>query len=227
MDAALFAKIISDKDLFDLKKIKYKYPQADMTELVELMRSMLFSSLPILDFAGNKLVYSSKALRLNMSALKLLLSSRYSGNYGLQAMEDEIVSSFTIESIDFARDSVRRILQGYAPADESENRIYGMKQGLDFISDAANTIDVENIYKLYQMSIGQYLKEDDRLLPGRKYRHDDVYVVGQTLEHTGLPHKKLPEYMDALVKFINSESNAAISGLMDISPFLKFCRVNI
>lgn len=41
-------------------------------------------------------------------------------------MEDEILSTFSIEQIDTSRDSVRRILSGYAPANESENRIYGI-----------------------------------------------------------------------------------------------------
>ena len=43
-------------------------------------------------------------------------------------MEEEIISTFTIENIDFSRDSVRKIMAGYAPSDESENRIYGMKR---------------------------------------------------------------------------------------------------
>ena len=33
MDAALFAQMISDKQIIDLKKMGYKYPQADLKEL--------------------------------------------------------------------------------------------------------------------------------------------------------------------------------------------------
>ena len=42
-------------------------------------------------------------------------------------MEEEIAASLTIENIDFNRDSVRKILNGYAPQDESEARIYMIK----------------------------------------------------------------------------------------------------
>ncbi|NLB78035.1 MAG: Fic family protein, partial [Clostridiaceae bacterium] len=64
----------------------------------------------------------------------------------------------------------------------------------------------KNIHTLYDLSIGQYLSKEDKLKPGSFYRHDTVYIVGQELEHTGLSHKKLPEYMGKLVSFINTES---------------------
>jgi Fic family protein len=50
------------------------------------------------------------------------------------------------------------------------------------------------------------LQEEDKLLPGNFYRHDAVYIVGEEVEHTGLPHEKLPEYMAELVDFINADS---------------------
>ena len=62
----------------------------------------------------------------------------------------EIVSTFTIEQqVDFTRDSVRKILSFLAPTDESESRIFGMKKGLEFISDPANQITEETIHQLY------------------------------------------------------------------------------
>ena len=48
-------------------------------------------------------------------------------------MEDETASSLTIENIDFQRESVRKIMHGFAPSGEDEERIYGMKKGLDYI----------------------------------------------------------------------------------------------
>jgi Fic family protein len=121
-------------------------------------------------------------------------------------MEEEIASTLTIENIDFSRDSVRKILRGYAPADESENRIYGLKKGLEFISDPANPITEKNIYTLYHTAIGQYLPEEDRIKPDAMYRHDSVFIVGQALEHIGLPHDKLPAYMGKFISFIDAES---------------------
>ena len=39
MDAALFTKMLSDKSVLDLKKLGYKYPQADMGEFVSLLKN--------------------------------------------------------------------------------------------------------------------------------------------------------------------------------------------
>lgn len=122
-------------------------------------------------------------------------------------MEDEIVSTLTIEQIDTSRDSVRRILTGYAPASETENRIYGMKKGVEFIADPNHRITEENLHQLYEMTVGDFLAEEDRLLPGNYYRHDSVYVVGDKVEHMGLPWKKLPEYMADLIAYANAEGS--------------------
>ena len=84
----------------------------------------------------------------------------------------------TQERVDFTRDSVRKILSGLAPSDESESRIFGMKRGVEFISDPANRITEETIHQLYETAIGAYLPQEDHLLPGHFYRHDSVYVVG-------------------------------------------------
>lgn len=50
--------------------------------------------------------------------------------YGAKAAEEEIISTAKIESIDYNRDSVRNILKGYAPKDDEETRIFGIKKAL-------------------------------------------------------------------------------------------------
>ena len=150
MDAALYAKILSDKRIMDLKKIKYKVPDVDMKELIALLKSSVYKTMPIPDFSGNDPVYMENASQVQMKVVKLLLTPKSSNEaFGLKAMEEEIASSLAIESIDFSRDSVRKILRGYAPANESQNRIFGMKRGLEFISDPSNKITEETIHTLY------------------------------------------------------------------------------
>ena len=105
--------------------------------------------------------------------------------YGQKAMEEEILSTFSIEHIDTSWDSVRRILSGYASISESENRIYRMKKGLEFIGDPQHKITEENIYQLYELIIGAFLLKEDRLMLGQKYRHSGVYIVSDKVEHTG------------------------------------------
>lgn len=207
MDALLFTKMLSDKSVTDLKKLGYKYPEANMQEFVALLQNGFYTSLPLKDFAGNQIVYLRQTAQVHLSAAKLLLTPQNSGElFGRKAMEEEIISTLTIENIDFSRDSVRKILKGYAPSDESENHIYGMKKGLEFISDPSNKITEENIHRLYQLTIEAFLPDDDKLQPGNLYRHDSVYVVGTEVEHTGLPWQKLSEYMADLVKFIQDET---------------------
>ncbi|MGL0866513.1 hypothetical protein ACSTB5_12760, partial [Faecalibacterium duncaniae] len=60
------------------------------------------------------------------------------------------------QSIRSTRSSIRYILDGYAPRDEQEARIYGMKRGLEFIANRQNTITEENLHYLYQISTGDY-----------------------------------------------------------------------
>ena len=207
MDAELFANMLSDKNIIDFRKLGYKYPQADLKEFVELLKNGFYKTLPLKDFHGKNLVYLESVAQVRLSAAKLLLTPQSNGQiYGRKAMEDEILSTFTIEQIDTSRDSVRKILSGYAPTTESENRIYGMKKGLEFIGNPQHKITEENIFQLYTITVGAFLSEENRLLPNHKYRHDSVYVVGNKVEYIGLPWKMLRTYMENLVNFINQES---------------------
>ena len=207
MEAALFTKMLSDKSVLDLKKLGYKFPKADIGEFVELLKNGFYHSLQLKDFSGQDVVYLPSIAQVHLSAAKVLLTPQNSMQlYGVKAMEEEIISTFTIEQVDFTRDSVRKILSGLAPTDESESRIFGMKKGLEFISDPANQITEDSIHRLYEMAIGAYLPEEDRLLPGNFYRHDSVYVVGAKVEHAGLPWQELPAYMGELVAFIHEDS---------------------
>lgn len=206
MEAAVYLKMLADKNILDLNKLKHKYPEVYIREFVDLLRNSSYKKLPLPDFAGEELVYMENLAQVRLKAVRALLTLRDSREaFGLKAMEDEIASSLTIENIDFARDSVRKILYGSAPSDEQEERIFGMKKGLEFIANPENIITEKNMHSLFEAAIGPYLPEDSRLQPGSFYRHDSVYIVGQGVEHAGLPHGKLPEYMSKLVVFINAE----------------------
>lgn len=205
MDAVLFSKMLSDKYVVDLKKLQYKYAD-DFSEFIKILKTTYYESIPLKDFAGRKLCYLGSATGINLKAVKLLYTAQ-NKSYGMSAVENEIISTSAIENIDFNRDSVRKIMKGYAPKDEEENRIFGLKKGFDFISNKENKITEENIYKLYAMAIGDFLEEENKLKKGNYYRHDTVYVVSDVVEHSGIDYKKLPDYMNALVEFINDDDN--------------------
>lgn len=202
MDASVFAKMLSDPGRLDLKKMGYKYGQQNLQDFLALRKQYFYQELPLHDFDGNPMVYLDNAVQIPLSAARVLLTPQQSARlYGTRAMEEEILSTFRIEQIDTSRESVRRILSGQAPGDDEEHRIYGMKQGLEFIADRSHTITEENLFRLYQMTIGDFLPEEDRLLPGHWYRYDGVTVIDGKTEHTGLPWQKLPAYMKELMAF--------------------------
>lgn len=205
MDIKVFTKMLKDKHFTDYRQMKYKYGE-DFNAFLQTLDELYYKALSILDFDGNSIVFIDNNAGVNQNAVKLLLQSQ-DQHFGIKAAEDEIVATSAIESIDFSRDSVRRILKGMAPNDEQENRILGVKHGLEFIADTANKITEENLYKLYRMTVGDFLSDGDTLLDGNLYRHDTVYVVSDRVEHSGLDHKKVPEFMKSLIAFINAEDD--------------------
>ncbi|MDD6677289.1 MAG: Fic family protein [Oscillospiraceae bacterium] len=204
MDALKFSEMLSDKHITNLKKLKYKYPD-DFEEFINILKSSFYEKLPLNDFDGKNLVYLTSCTGVNLEAVKLLFTAQNSV-YAANAVEEEIVATSAIESIDFDRSSVRSIMLGNAPKDNQENRIYGLKLGFEFISNRHNHITEENIHKLYMMAIGNFLEGDDRLRDGEFYRHDDVYVVGgDGVVHRGIGSGKLPGYMKQFVDFANAD----------------------
>ena len=162
--------------------------------------------MPLADFSSDELFYLPNLAQISTNGMKQLLSVPASNqSFGLQAMTEEIHATFQIESIRSSRNSIRHILNGYAPRNEEESRIYGMKRGLDFIADRQNAITEENLHQLYQISSGDYLPDEDRLLPDHFYRHDHVYVVGGEESREGLPAQQLPDAMKRLVDFTNAK----------------------
>ena len=205
MDIKVFTKMLKDKYFTDYQKMNYKYGD-DFNTFLQTLEELYYKSLPLLDFDDNNIVFIENHAAVNQSAVKLLLQSQ-DQHYGIKAAEDEIVATSAIESIDFSRDSVRKILKGMAPKDELENRILGIKHGLEFIANTANKITEENLYKLYMMTVGDFFTGDDKLAEGNFYRHDTVYVVSDHVEHSGLDYKKVPKFMKSLIAFVNADDD--------------------
>ena len=203
MDIKVVTEKLKYKHFTDYRQMKKKYGE-DFDAFLQTLDELYYKALPLSDFDGNSIVFIENHAAINQNAVKLLLQSQ-DQYYGIKAAEDEIIATSAIESIDFSRDSVRRILKGMAPNDEQEIRILGVKHGLEFIADTANKITEENLYKLYMMTVGDFLTGDDKLLDCNLYRHDTVYIVSDRVEHSGLDHKKVPEFMKSLIEFINAE----------------------
>lgn len=204
MELTLFTRMLQDKHVTDYKKMQYKYGK-DFDEFLHDLEKVFYRPLPLADFDGNPVVYTENVPAISKSINRFLMKPN-NGSFGIKAAEDEIISTSAIEGIDFSRESVRNILKGYAPKDEQEVRISGLKKGFEFIAEPTNRITEENLYTLYMMTVGDFLDEENKLQNGSKYRHDAVYVVDDSaVVHAGIDHKKLSGCMKALVDFINSE----------------------
>lgn len=206
LELKVFTEMFSDESVLNFKKMCYKYGAKDFEAFIQTLRQSFLTKLSIKDFKGSPVTILLSKINLTSQLKKKLLSSYENQKYGIKAMEEEIVSTLSIESIDTSRGSVRRILNGEAPNNDSEEKAYGIKRGLDFIADTTNQIIEYNLHKLYMLSVGNYLKGNKRLQEDKFYRHDTVFVIGDDIAHTGLQHILLPEYMKDFISFINTEN---------------------
>ena len=60
----------------DLKKLKYKYPQADLAEFVSLLKGSFYHALPLKDFDGGQMVYLESVAQVRLSAARCCLHRR-------------------------------------------------------------------------------------------------------------------------------------------------------
>ena len=93
MEAALFAKMLSDPAITNLRKLQYKYPNADLSEFLSLLNDSFYVPLGLSDFKGDSLVYMKSLASIHPGAVKALLAPQSSSPFGLKAMEEEITAS--------------------------------------------------------------------------------------------------------------------------------------
>lgn len=208
MNTETLATMMNDKHFFDLKKMQHKYSAKSVAEMVEALRVISYEPIALKDFNNKPCVYLPSKSHIPSRVIKTLLTSGGSEElFGRKAMEEEIEATLRIENIQSNRDSVRKILRGFAPESEEENHIYGLKKGLDFISDKANTITEENLHRLYMLCVGNYLIGDERIPEGGFYRNAAVYIIGDKPYHEGLNPKLLPLYMAELIRYANQKDD--------------------
>lgn len=197
VEVQTFLKILEDKSLMDYRKMQYKYKEA-FSEFLQILEEVCYTRLSLTDAAGAPMVFLEKYPTIRRSTIVRLLQNQ-SQPYSLSAIEEEIVSTSSIENINFDRLSVRNVLNGKTPCDEQESRILGIKCGLEFIADVDNKITEENLYHLYTL-LGA-----GSLPSGTYYRDAAVYVVSDHIKHMGINHWLLPSRMQKLIFFINRE----------------------
>jgi len=202
----IFIAMLNDKGATDYKKMLNKYGEANFREYIENVKFGFMRAISLRDFTGKYCYYLPSVVQ-SLSQHAQTLASRNIATGGQHDLENEIVATLAIESVDTSRVSVRSIIDGYAPKDETEKKIYGIKCGLDFISDRSNLIGADSFRELYRIAVEATLNVDERLSENHNYRHDTVFVVGLEVEHKGIDSKILPECMDDLFAFLEDKSD--------------------
>ena len=128
-----FMNIINDSHFYNLKKMKNKYGNINIEEVIKILKSTFYKYISICDFKNNDIAYAPSLININDNVYKVLISGNDSKNYSIEKMENEIHSTLKIENIHSDRNSIRNILKGATPKNNDENKIYGIKKGLDFI----------------------------------------------------------------------------------------------
>ena len=206
LDIQKLISIKHDRNLFDYRKMKYKYG-ASFDALLEMLREDPFIVLPILDKDGKNLLVSQP---VSISTEAYLSPSGRDMRTGVDMTENEILNTCRIEDIPVSKADVSNIVAGIVPERMEEKTAKGMKLGRDFIKQPENEITEENIYRLYMMSIGDALREDLRPGKGSYYRNDSVVVQDMStgkIDHAGMNHLLVSEAMRRLVEFINDDSD--------------------
>ena len=211
MDAQKYIEMLGDKHFFDLKKMEYKYSKEDVSEMLTLLYANDGKQLSLTDVGNQQLLYINSMVTDPSAAMKSLMRYYGKDDYSLTVIEDEIVSTLSIEQIDTSRESVRNVLSGFAPQNEAENRIAGMKKGFEFIADKNNRITAETVRYLYEIMVNPFLEDEkDRLSANQLYRTGAVHIVNQTRNvnvHDGMAHNKLSYHMDELFAFIQTQDS--------------------
>lgn len=119
----------------------------------------------------------------------------------------EIESNLSIEGIRSTRAQIEKLNKTNYDEITNINDIIvkNMLLGYEFVKN--NEITEENIFNLYNILSKKSLKEQEKLLPGNYYRHDEVDIVDSTgtVVDRGVNHKLLPQLMNDLITFINKE----------------------
>lgn len=208
MDTKLYTQMIQDQHLHNLKKMIHKYTKEQVEEMLQTLKEICYKETTLKDFNGNPCVFMPSQTTIDMGIIKKLLTANNTNKpYGLKAMEQEIEGTLQIENIQSSRESIKKILQGMAPTNEQENWTQGLKKSLEFISNISNKITEENLHKLYNLCVGEQLKNENKLPENNYYRNDTVYIVGDKPYHQGLNNKLLPKYMKNLIEFANQKDN--------------------
>lgn len=126
------------------------------------------------------------------------LSMRNMSDIDLSRIYSEVEGTLNIESVHTTRKAVSDIATGKRePKNLNDQIIKNMIEGIEYVNQRPD-FNEENLFRLYTILSNGCLDEEDKLLEGNHYRHDEVEVDG----YKGCPSNKIKECMDSLFEFV-------------------------
>ena len=175
-------------------------------EILSQGKDERFVKLDLLAWNSKPLFYLIPNELSSMQASLLELSSSFElSGFAKEAMEhsllySEIEGSLSIEDVPTARKRMIELIQkGAKPLNRNDVIVKNMSQGIDFLFTKP-AFNEENLSALYSMLSQDCLDEEDELLEGSLYRHDEVEID----HYYGCPHQKIKQCMDSLFSFVNA-----------------------
>ncbi len=115
----------------------------------------------------------------------------------------EIEGSLNVESVPTTRKLLQElIIEGREPQDRNEQIIANMASGIEFVNTCPD-FNEENLFRLYSILSQGCLDEEDVLLEGHRYRHDEVEID----RYNGCPHESVGSAVNSLFDFVNAHIN--------------------
>ncbi len=210
MDANLLISILNDKNAYNLSKLQHRYSLPVVSELCALIRQQLSSDVPLWDKAKKGLIFRNNFTPIASQAYKALLN-RHNLDFALKrhCIEDEIFATLSLQNLEVPLDLIRKTLSSkQAPANQEERQILALKQALEFIFEPANIISEDNLYTLYMLAVDPFISPELQLQSNCKYRRTGIIKDSSGFVHETLPYELLPEYMEQLFSYINTEDES-------------------
>lgn len=129
----------------------------------------------------------------------IFLSIRNMDEISLSRIYSEVEGTLNIESVPTTRKAVAELASGKRdPKNLNDQIIKNMIDGIEFVNKCPE-FNETNLLSLYNILSKGCLDEENKLIDGHYYRHDEVEID----KYKGCPASKVKECMDSLFNFIN------------------------
>ncbi len=159
----------------------------------------------------------------NIQSSDAITNTQTRNTYLIRSLIEEAINSSQLEGASTTRDVAKEMIrQNRSPTDKSERMILNNYHAMQFIRDIKDeTLTPSIVFELHRLLTSDTL---DEMAVGRfRTKLDDIHVIDNATQqylHTPPAAEQLPERLQALCDFANSESNTE-SDVVFLHPVIK------